>query len=133
VIPKKGGEPLPPAPICLPKDHKAARLYAQVLKKALEQTGWSAGQRAVLYRQYRKWLIRGDGRDEFFEEFGTFRRFPGTAPPTTIDLVVERWRRAAWKPGQRLKPKRYSREVEQARRLRDRERIRILRRHDPKD
>lgn len=95
MIPRKGGKPLDPAPICLGGDHRAAQTHARKIAAALEQSGWSPGQRYVLRESYRKWLLRAEGRDSYFEKYGTFHRFEGNPPPTTVDLIVERWRRAA--------------------------------------
>jgi hypothetical protein len=94
MIPKLGGEPLPPAPLCLPKDYRAASAYASQIHKALERYGWSPSQRAFLRNQLRKWTLRAEGRDEHFEQWGTFPpRFPGAPPPTVRDLVIAQWRR----------------------------------------
>ncbi len=93
VIPKHGGPGIPDAPDCLPAAHGEANRYAQVLLAALDHPGWSARQRIRLRAQYRKWILRAEGRDPQFEEFGTFPRFQGTPPPTATDLVIARWRK----------------------------------------
>lgn len=94
MTPKYGGGPdLPPAPDCLPGSHGEANRYAARIKQALDTPGWSVAQRRHLRDKYRKWLLRAEGRDPYFEQYGTFPRFDGTAPPTSTDLVVARWRK----------------------------------------
>ena len=36
MIPERGGEPLPPAPVCLPRDYRSASLYLAQIDKALD-------------------------------------------------------------------------------------------------
>lgn len=95
MIPKYGGEPLPRSPLCLPADHKSAQLYVSTIATALDANGWSRTQRVYLRALYRKWLLRAEGRDSYFERYGTFSRPEGAAPPTTVDLIVARWKRMA--------------------------------------
>ena len=95
MIPERGGEPLPPAPVCLPRDYRSASLYLAQIDKALEQPGWSARQRKILYDLHRKWVLRAEGRDEHFEQWGTFPpRYPGSPPPDARDAIVARWQKA---------------------------------------
>lgn len=93
MIPKKGGTPLPPSPICLPREHGKAQAYATLLQEALLQSGWSANQRKAIRIKYRLWAFRAEGRDPHFEKYGSFPRAPGSAPPTTSDATVAAWRR----------------------------------------
>jgi hypothetical protein len=93
MLPKFGGEPLPPSPDCLPADHVTARAYLAVLERALARSGWSASQKIRIKDRYRKWLLRAEGRDPQYEQYGTFPRSLGTSRPTSVDLVVARWRR----------------------------------------
>lgn len=93
MTPKYGGNPLAPAPDCLQGEHLKAVEYVRVLEAALEQPGWSQTQRQRIRTKYRKWLLCAEGRDPYFEQFGTFARFEGSPPPTSVDLVVARWRK----------------------------------------
>lgn len=93
MIPKYGGTPLPDAPDCLAADHGKALAYVGLLAAALNQSGWSAHQRDRIRAKYRKWLLCAEGRDPYFEQWGTFPRMEGMTPPTATDLVVAGWRR----------------------------------------
>lgn len=93
MTPRDGGTSLPPAPDCLPGTHGLAKRYAEQIRLCLDAPGWSAAQRRHLRDKYRKWILRAEGRDAYFEQYGTFPRFEGTAPPTVTDLVVARWRK----------------------------------------
>lgn len=95
MTPKKGGTPLPPSPICLPREHAKAAAYVCAIEEALTRAGWSSGQRGRLRAQLRLWKYRAEGRDPQFERYGSFGRKPGTAPPTSVDATVEAWRRIA--------------------------------------
>lgn len=98
MIPKHGGAPLPPSPDCLPRAHADANRYASAIQHALDQPGWSPKQRTRLRDLYRKWILRAEGRDPYFERYGTFPRPEGAPPPTTTDLIVARWRRRHPRP-----------------------------------
>lgn len=92
--PERGGDPLPPAPICLPKDYRSAGLYLVQIRKALEGRGWSKRQRKILRDLFFKWTMRVEGRDPHFEQWGSFPpRWPGSPPPDARDVVIARWRR----------------------------------------
>ncbi len=93
MIPKRGGAALDPAPDCLPGEHHKALRYLKAIETALGQHGWTARQRIRLRSQFRKWILRAEGRDPYFEKYGTFPRPEGAPPPTGIDLVVAAWRR----------------------------------------
>lgn len=95
MTPKYGGDPLPRAPLCLPGQHKKANEYAALLADALRQSGWSRTQRTRLRDRYRVWVWRAEGRDGYFEQYGTFARQEGAPPPTPLDLVVQEWRAKA--------------------------------------
>lgn len=95
MIPKNGGTPLPPSPICLPREHAKAGAYVREIEEALQRAGWSSGQRGRLRAQLRLWTYRAEGRDPQFEKYGSFGRRPGTAPPTSVDAIVAAWRRIA--------------------------------------
>jgi hypothetical protein len=95
VVPERGGEPLPPAPICLPRDYRSADLYIVQIRKALEGHGWSKRQRAILRNLFRTWTMRAEGRDPHFEQWGSFPpRWPGSPPPDARDVVIARWQKA---------------------------------------
>jgi len=95
MIPERGGEPLPPAPICLPRDYRSVSLYLVQIRKALEGHGWSRRQRKILRALHRKWMLRAEGRDEHFEQWGTFPpRYPGSRPPDAQDVIIARWQKA---------------------------------------
>lgn len=81
------------SPVCLPGEHAMARAYVAEIELALGQAGWSPSQRGRLRALRMKWMWRAEGRDEQFEQYGTFFRPPGTAPPTVTDVTVEKWRR----------------------------------------
>lgn len=93
MIPKKGGSPLLPSPICLPREHHKAAAYVIDIEEALKHGGWTGSQRGRLRGLLRLWKFRAEGRDTQFEQYGTFGRKPGSAPPTGTDAVVEAWRR----------------------------------------
>lgn len=119
VTPKYGGPDLDPAPDCLPGAHGEAKRYLTKLLAALDQPGWSKSQRIRLHDRYRKWLLRAEGRDPHFERYGTFPRFPGTAPPTVVDLIVARRRKRFPKTPEQRKAERLPRtkRLQQQRRL----------------
>lgn len=94
MVPRNGGEELEESPICLGGDHLAAKAYVWKLEKAIDQTGWSRGQRARIQQLLSKWRLRAQGWDGQFERYGTFGRKPGSPPPKPVDVVLERWRRA---------------------------------------
>jgi hypothetical protein len=93
VKPDKGGTPLPPHPICLPRDHAKAAAYVLEIETALTRAGWSGAQRAKLRGLLRLWVYRAEGRDPHFEQYGSFARRPGSQPPTVTDAAVAKWRR----------------------------------------
>ena len=93
--PKRGGPPLPPPPLCLPGEHAKALAYVAALEQALTHHGRSQSQRAYIRTRLRHWLLRSEGRDAYFEKFGTFTRWFGSPPPTPQDMVVAHWRRLA--------------------------------------
>jgi hypothetical protein len=93
MVPKKGGSPLPPSPICLPREHHKAAAYVLEIQEALKRAGWTGGQRGRLRSLLRLWEYRAEGRDPQFEQYGSFGRRPGSAPPTGVDATVEAWRR----------------------------------------
>jgi len=93
VIPKKGGAPLPPSPICLPREHAKAAGFVLAIEEALTRPGWSGAQRGRLRALLRLWVYRAEGRDPQFEKYGSFGRRPGSAPPTSVDAIVAAWRR----------------------------------------
>lgn len=120
MTPKHGGPALPPAPDCLPGSHGDANRYALLVLQALDRPGWSARQRVRLRDLYRKWILRAEGRDPQFEQYGTFPRFEGTAPPTTTDLVIARWRKRHPVPPAERKRREIPTHKHLARRRRDR-------------
>lgn len=93
MIPAKGGEPLPPSPVCLPRDYEKASLYLHEIIKALDRPGWSKRQRVILRDLFRKWAMRAEGRDEHFEVWGTFPPRPGGEPPTVQDQILATWKK----------------------------------------
>lgn len=93
--PAKGGDPLPPAPVCGAKDHRAAKKYVYTLEEALLQEGWSKNQRTYLKRLLMQWKLRAAGMDAYFERRGNVPGHPDAPPPTSQDLTAERWRRDA--------------------------------------
>ena len=95
MTPKYGGSPLPASPICLPGEHHKAEAYVILVGEAMKQAGWSSTQRRRLRDLVRLWTWRAEGRDPQFEQYGSFGRRPGSAPPTALDATVEAWRRLA--------------------------------------
>lgn len=86
---------MPPAPVCLPRDYRSANSYLYQIGKALDQPGWSPRQRRILRDLHRKWTLRAEGRDEHFEQWGTFPpRYPGSPAPDAQDAIVARWQKA---------------------------------------
>lgn len=59
------------SPVCEAGDRAAARAYLDKIDRAIEIGGWSAGERARLYRMRDKWAKRAEGRDPRFNVVGT--------------------------------------------------------------
>ncbi len=93
MTPDRGGPSLPDAPTCGAGDLSSARQYLEVLTKALEQDGWSQGQRREIRRRMLKWRVRTLGVDEYFNRRGNIPGNPDGPPPTQAEITVTRWRR----------------------------------------
>ena len=102
--PAYGGEPLPLAPIVLPKLEGVARMakiateYVAVLDKelAVDEDGikkWNGSQRQYIRILRAKWFCRAMGQDAHYLKHGTFRRPFNAEPPGMSDLWQEQTRR----------------------------------------
>lgn len=59
------------APKCGAGDHETARAYVRLIDRAIEQGHWTHAEWVRLYRLKKKWQGRADGKNEYFESYGT--------------------------------------------------------------
>jgi hypothetical protein len=72
------------SPVLKPADHQGAQAFLDRIDRAIEQGGWSAGERTRLYRMRDKWAARAAGNDARFEIAGTR---PGRLDPKSEQEV----------------------------------------------
>lgn len=92
---RNGKHELPLTPVCGPGEHWKAKAHLLEIDKALDEEGWSTGQRRCLNEQRRRWWFRAEGRDAFFERHGNIPRHPNAPPPKPQDVVMAKWRQDA--------------------------------------
>jgi hypothetical protein len=94
MTPDRGGPSLPDAPTCGAGDLHSAHAYLLVLEAALDQDGWSQGQRREIRRRMLKWKVRALGVDDYYNRRGNIPGSPDGPPPTQAEITVTRWHRA---------------------------------------